>query len=163
MLYVEIGATQVGIFTRKGDEVHIVGWAMFGVVGGEGDDGGSARGIVVGSCIVDLFAQIAQMVVMGGENVATVVALASHLCNDVEALVVLQELIVDICFYALHAFDGLRCHPYDGLVYHLLAVGFEKFDQRSSLLPLGRADASIALLLLTQPFVDGRSPCDAYK
>ena len=86
------------------------------------------RGIVVGSCIEYFFAQIAQMVVMGGEDIATVVALASHLCNDVEALVVLQELIVDICFYALHAFDGFGCHPYDGLVYHLLAVGFEKFN-----------------------------------
>ena len=130
MLYVVIGATQVGIFTRKGDEVHIVRWTMFGIVGGKGNDGGSARGIVVGSCIEYFFAQIAQMVVMGGEDVATVVALASHLGNDVETLVILQELIVDIHFHTLHAFDGLRCHPYDGLVHHLLAVGLKEFDWR---------------------------------
>lgn len=71
MLNVIIGAAQVGIFAREGNEVHIVGWAMLGIVGGEGDDGGSTRGIVVGTGVENLLSEIAQVVVMGGKDVTS--------------------------------------------------------------------------------------------
>ena len=47
-----------------------------------------------------------------------------------ETFVILQELIIDICFYALYAIDGFGCYPDDGLVHHLLTVGLEKFNRR---------------------------------
>ena len=70
------------------------------------------------------------MVVVGGEDITTVVPLASHLGNDVKAFIVLQELVIDICFYTLHAFDGLGRHPDDGLIHHFLTVGLEELNRR---------------------------------
>ena len=97
-------------------------------MGCQRDDGCGARGIVVGSGIEDLLAQIAQVVVMRREDVAAVVPLACDLGNDIETFVVFQEFVVDICFNMLYSLDGLWRYPDDGLVDHLLAVCLEKLD-----------------------------------
>ncbi len=120
VLGIKLRAAQVGILTREGNNVHVEWWAVLRVVSSKGDNGGSARSIVVCTCIKDLLSQIAQMVIMGCEDIATVVSLTFHLCNDIEALVVLQEFVVDIRFHALYSLYGFWCRSDDGLVHHAM-------------------------------------------
>ena len=58
MVGVPLRAPKVGIFAGEGYEVHVIFWAMLGIVGRKGDDGGRTRGIVVGACIIDFLAEI---------------------------------------------------------------------------------------------------------
>ena len=103
---------------------------MLGVVGGKGNDGCRTGSIIVSSGIKYLLSEVAEVVVVGGEDIATVVTLALNLADDVEALVVLQELSVDIEADALYALDGLGCYPNDGFVYDPMAVCLEELDGR---------------------------------
>ena len=50
--------------------------------------------------------------------------------DHVEQAVVLQEFVVHVQLHAADAFDGLRRHPDDGFVHHLLAVGLVELDGR---------------------------------
>ena len=90
------GSTQVGILARKGQEVHVVWRTVLGIVCCQCHDGGSARGIVVGTSIEDFPAQIAYMVIMRCENVTAIMPLALYLGDDVEALIVFQKLVVHL-------------------------------------------------------------------
>ena len=60
---------------------------------------------------------------MGGKHIASVVSLALNLCNDVEALVILQKLILDIKLNALGRSRQSRCcSPKHRLFDNSLAV-----------------------------------------
>ena len=45
------------------------------------------------------------------KDIAAVVTLALYLSNHIEALVILQKLVVYICTESLNALYSLRCHP----------------------------------------------------
>ena len=120
---------EVGILAGEGNEVHVVFRAVLGVVGCQRDDGSRTGGIVVGTGIEYLPAEVSQVVVMGGEHVATVVPAALHLGDDIETLVALQELVLDV------GRDGFRIlwetvgRPENGLVDHFLAIGLVEFQR----------------------------------
>ena len=128
MLGIPGRATQVGILTRKGNEVHIVIGTVLGIVFRQCHHSSSARGIVVGTGIEDFLAQVAQMIIMRSEDITTVVPLALYLGNDVEAFIVFQKLVVYLCMYLLHALYGLWRYPQDGFVDHLLSISLEELD-----------------------------------
>ena len=63
---------------------------------GKGDDGCRARGVVVGSAVEDVLAEVAQVVVVSGEDEAAVVAFALDFGDDVVGRIILEELLLDI-------------------------------------------------------------------
>ena len=69
------------------------------------------------------------MVVVGCEDVATVVPLSFDLGDDIETLIVLQELVVHIGLYALHTLNGLWRYPDDGFVDHSFSVCLKELDR----------------------------------
>ena len=128
MVGVPGGAPEVGVLAGEGDEVHVEFGTVLGIIRRKGDYGGGAGGIVVGSGVEDLAPEIAQMVVMGGEDIAAVVARALHLRYHVEALVVLQELVLYLGFQSFGVFRETVGHPGYGLVYDLLAIGLVELE-----------------------------------
>ena len=122
------GAAQVGVLAGKSHEVHVILRPMLGVMRSQSDDGGRTGGVVVGAGIVHVTAQVAQVIVMGGEDVAGVMFLPFHFGDHVKEGVVLQELMLDVQLYTLCSFDGFRRHPDDGLVHDFFAVGLEELD-----------------------------------
>ena len=128
MLGIKSGAPQVGILTRKSDEIYIVFRLVFGIIGGQSDDGGSTRSIVVGARIKDVFAQIAQMVVVSREYKAAVVTATFHFGDDIKQFKVLEELVVNGNTDALHTGNGLWSHPYNGLLHHTVTVCLVELD-----------------------------------
>ena len=124
----EFRAPEVRILAGEGEEVYVVRGPMLGVIGGQRHDGGGSGGIVIGPGVEDFAPQVAQVVVMGREDVATVVSGAFDLRDHVEEAVILQELVFHVETDGLHALDGLGCHPHDGLVRHAVAVGLVELD-----------------------------------
>ena len=103
---------------------------MLRKIGGQRDEGGGAGGIVIGPGIEHPAAKVAQVVVMGREDIAAVVADALHRGDDVETLVVLVELVVDVHGDAPGtAGNLLREQPDDRLGVHLLAVGLVELQR----------------------------------
>ena len=130
MLYEPGGTAQVGILAGEGQEVDVELWLVLCIVLGQGDEGGGARCVIVGARVEDVTPQVADMVVVGGEDVAAVVPAAQHFGDDVLGLVALQELVLHVQPYALHALNGLGRNPYDWLIHNAMAVGFEELDGR---------------------------------
>ena len=129
VLGIELRTPQIGIFTGESDEIHVIQGLVLSVMGRQCHDCGRAGSIIVSSGIEDLFAQVAQMVVVRSENVATVVARTFNLCYHVEDFAALEELVVHICADAFGFVDGLRGNPDNGLVHHPMPVSLEKFDR----------------------------------
>ena len=102
---------------------------MLCIVGCKRDDSGCAGSIVVGSSIENLLAKVAEVVIMGSEDITAIVPLSLNLTDDIEALIVLQELGIHIEFDALHAFDGFRSNPDDGLVHDTMAISLEELNR----------------------------------
>ena len=142
MLGIVLRTAQVGILAGEGNEIHVVLRALLGIVGGKCDDAGGTRSIVVGTGIENIAAEIAEVVVVCRENEAAVMPTALHLGDDVEALVALEETVVDIGGDAASLFREVGRHPDDGLVHHLLAVSFVELQR----LPPGVDHAGILAL-----------------
>ena len=70
------------------------------------------------------------MIVMGREHIAAVVALPFHFRNDIEESVVFQEAVFYVDPDGFHTFHGLRGHPDDRLVDHVIAIGLVELDGR---------------------------------
>ena len=98
-------------------------------MGSQGHNGGGTGGIVVGTGIIHFPAEVAKMVIVCCEHKTTIVLLAFHLGDDIEKLVILKELIVDFGTNGLHALNGFRCHPDDGLFHHSMSIGLEELDR----------------------------------
>ena len=129
MFHVPVRTSQIRILARESDEVHIEFRLVLRIMGRKGDDGSRTRCIVVSTRIVGLLTQFAQVVVVGGKHVATVVSVAFHLRNHVEAFVVLQELVLYIHLDGLRILREVRLHPEDRLFSHHLAVSLVELQR----------------------------------
>ena len=124
------GTAQIGVLAREGEEIHVEGRTVLGIVGRQCDECSRARGIVIRPGIEYPATQIAHVVIVGGEDIAAVMPLPGNLCDDIEALVVLQEVRIDIESDAPDTLDGLWRHPHDRLIDHPVGIGLEEFDRR---------------------------------
>ena len=91
-------------------------------MGSQGDNGRRTRRVVVGSWIICLLTELAKMVVMGSEDIATVVSAALHLCNHIETFILLEEHVFHIDLYTLGILREVWGYPDDRFLLHSLAI-----------------------------------------
>ena len=75
---------EVGVFAGESDEIHVEWGFVRGIMRRQRDDGRRSGRVVVGAGVEYLPAQIADMVVMGRENVTAVVAPALYFGDHIE-------------------------------------------------------------------------------
>ena len=63
------------------------------------------------------------------KDVATVVSATFNLGDDVKTLVAFEEAVVDVGGDAVGIFREVGRHPDDGLVHHLLTIGFVELER----------------------------------
>ena len=123
-------ADEARLFARHMEEDDVVLGLVLEVVLRQGDEGCCAGGVVVHAGVVERGAEVAEVVVMGQEEEAAVVLASRDGDHDVVALIVGEELRIDMYVNLFRIFWEVGRAPHDGLVAHLLSVGFVELERR---------------------------------
>lgn len=123
-------ADEARLFARHMEEDDVVLGLVLEVVLRQGDEGCCAGGVVVHAGVVERGAEVAEVVVMGQEEEAAVVAASWDGDHDVAAFIIGEELCIDVYVNFFSIFGEVGRAPHDGLVAHLLSVGFVELEGR---------------------------------
>lgn len=123
-------AHEARLFACHVEEDDVVLGLVLEVVLRQGDEGCCAGGVVVHAGVVERGAEVAEVVVVGQEEEAAVVAASWDGDHDVAAFIIGEELCIDVYVNFFSIFWEVGRAPHDGLVAHLLSVGFVELEGR---------------------------------